>query len=155
LIPTSDGNYLIAGGYSDSNDTDRSESDYLFIKIDPEGNEIWTSTFGDSGRIEYGEVITEAEDGGFVASGDRTKNHYSRSEDLLLVKIGANGEFLWERTFETAVHNMHGGIVRNPDGGYAVAGSTIMENETFDVFLIRTDSAGNAESEDGTPRNGA
>ena len=37
----------------------------------------------------------------------------------------------------------------------AVAGSTITENEPLDVFLIRTDNEGNAESEGDTPRNGA
>lgn len=152
LIPTSDGNYVIAGSYSHSDDTDRSKSDYLFIKIDPEGNEIWSSTFGEPGWIDYGEVITEATDGGFVASGDRTKNFYTRTEDLLLVKVSANGELLWERTFDTAVHNMHGGILRHPDGGYVVVGSTIMENETFDVFLIRTDSEGNAKGDGGKHR---
>ena len=146
LIPASDGNYLIAGGHSDSDDKDRSRSDYLFIKIDPEGNEIWSSTFGDPGMIECGEVITEAADGGFVASGDRTKSYFARSEDLLLVKIDASGKFLWERIYETATHNMHGGIVRHPDGGYAIVGSTVMENEAFDVFLVKTDSEGNPES---------
>jgi hypothetical protein len=146
LIPTTDGNYLIAGGYSDSDDKDRSKSDYLFIKIDPEGNEIWSRTFGDPGMIEFGEVVTEAADGGFVASGDRTKSYFAGSEDLVLVKIDANGKSRWERIFETATHNMHGGIVRHPDGGYAIAGSTLMENEAFDVFLVKTDSEGNAEN---------
>jgi hypothetical protein len=145
LIPTSDGNYLIAGTYSDSDDTDRSKSDYLFIKIDPAGNEIWSSTFGDAGMIEIGEVVTEAADGGFVAAGDRTKSFFARSEDLLLVKIDANGKFRWERIFATATHNMFGGILRHPEGGYAFAGSTLRENEAFDVFLIKTDSEGNAE----------
>jgi hypothetical protein len=146
LIPTSDGNYLIAGRYSRGDDADRSKADFLFIKIDPMGNEIWARTFGDPGTIDYGEVIVESAGGGFVAAGDRTTSYYARSEDLLLVKIDANGEFLWERIFETAVHNMHGGIVRHPDGGYAVVGSTIMENDTFDVFLVKTDSEGNAEN---------
>jgi hypothetical protein len=146
LIETSDGNYLIAGGHSDSDDEDRSELDYLFIKIDSEGREIWSSTFGNPGTIESAELVVEATDGGFVAAGDRTKSYFSGSEDLVLVKVDANGKFRWERTFETATHNMFGGILRHPDGGYAVAGSTLMENRAFDVFLIRTDSEGNAEN---------
>jgi len=143
LIQSSDGNYVISGSFAQSGDTDRPRANYLFIKIDPEGKEIWNRAFGDPGWIEYGEVIVEAADGGFVASGDRKKDYYTRSEDLLLVKISANGEKLWERTFDTAVHNMHAGILRDSDGGYVVAGSTVMEDNTFDVFLVRTDSGGN------------
>jgi hypothetical protein len=45
-----------------------SNEDSLFIKIDPEGNELWTSTFGDPEMIDYGMVLAETADGGCVAA---------------------------------------------------------------------------------------
>jgi hypothetical protein len=145
LIHTSDGNYIIAGSYASSDDTDRSTADFLFIKVDPEGKEMWSRTHGDPGMIDYADAITETADGCYVAAGDRTKSFFTRSEDLVLVKIDESGALLWERTFETATHNMLGTVLQHPAGGYAVAGSTIMEDEAFDIFLITTDSEGKVE----------
>jgi hypothetical protein len=145
LIATADGNYLIAGSHSASAAADRSEADFLFIKIDPEGREIWTSTFGDSGMIDYADVVTETKDGCYVAAGNRSKSFFTRSQDLVLVKVDESGEPIWERTFETATHNMLGAVLQHSDGGYVIAGSTIMGDDAFDVFLIKTDSEGNAE----------
>jgi hypothetical protein len=51
LVQTADGNYLITGSYSSSDDVDSNE-DFLFIKIDPDGNELWTGTFGDPDMID-------------------------------------------------------------------------------------------------------
>jgi hypothetical protein len=143
LIRTSDGNYIIAGSYASSDDTDRSTADFLFIKVDPEGKEMWSRTHGDPAMIDYADAITETADGCYVAAGDRTKSFFTRSEDLVLVKIDESGALLWERTFETATHNMLGTVLQHPAGGYAVAGSTIMEDGEFDIFLITTDSEGN------------
>lgn len=145
LIATSDGNFLIAGSHAPSDDTDRSEEDFLFIKVDPDGNEIWASRFGDPGMIDYADAVIETADGNYVAVGDRTKDFFSRSEDLLLVKIDEEGKLLWERTFPTATHNMFGGLFQHADGGYVIAGSTVMSDDAFDVFLIKTDSEGRAE----------
>jgi hypothetical protein len=145
LIRTSDGNYLIAGSYAPPGDTDRSTADFLFIKIDPEGKEIWSNTYGDPGMIDYADVITNTTDGGYIAAGNSRKDFFARSEDLLLVKLDGDGKLLWERTFETATHNMFGAVLQRPEGGYAIAGSTIMGDEAFDVFLITTDSEGKAE----------
>ena len=141
LVQTADGNYLITGSYSPSDGTDSNE-DFLFIKIDPEGNELWTSTFGDPDMIDYGMVLAETIDGGYVAAGERVEDLYTWNADISLVKIDENGQLLWEQIIETDAHCMFGTILQHPDGGYIMAGSAF-NDRTFDIFMIKTDADGN------------
>ncbi len=140
-VQTADGNYLITGSYSLSGETGSNE-DFLFIKIDSEGNELWTSTFGDPDMIDYGMVLAETMDGGYVAAGERTKDHHTWDADISLVKIDGNGQLLWEQIIETGTHCMFGTILQHPDGGYVIAGS-VFDSGAFDIFMIKTDAAGN------------
>lgn len=143
LIRTSDGNYLVSCLYSDPDDKNRLKGDHLFVKIDPEGNEIWRSSFGDPKMIDYGMVLTETKDGGYVAAGNYERNLTSRIEDISLVKLDKNGQLLWQKIIDTATHNMLATILQLPDRGYVIAGSTIAKDDRFDIFLIETDHEGN------------
>jgi CubicO group peptidase (beta-lactamase class C family) len=145
LVQTPDGNYLISGSYSPYEDMDRVKLDFLFIKVDPEGNELWTSTFGDPDMVDHGSVLAETTDGGYVTAGELVKDYYSWDADIMLVKIDENGQPLWERIFETDAHSMFATILQHPDGGYVVAGSTF-NGRVFDIFLIKTDSEGNTSA---------
>ena len=140
LIYTSDANYLIAGSYAPLGDMADLKEDFLFIKVDPDGNEIWTSIFGDPDMIDYGVVLAETEDGGYITVGERTRDRYTWEADLSLVKIDENGQLLWERR-RTASHTMLSTILQHPDGGYIIAGSTFRD-PVFNILLIKTDSEG-------------
>ncbi len=142
LIQASDGNYLISGTYIPADAPDETRPNYLFIKVDPEGNEIWRSTFGDPEMIERGLALVETTDGGYVTMGDKGMSYYSGDDvGIALVKIDANGQFLWEELIETSAHSMLATILQHPDGGYVVAGS-IMGTYSFNPLLIKTDSEG-------------
>jgi hypothetical protein len=143
LVQTADGNYLITGSYSPSDGADPNE-DFMFVKIDPEGNELWTSTFGDPDMIDYGSVLAQTMDGGFVAAGERVADLYTWNADISLVKIDEDGELLWEQIIETDAHCMFGTILQHPDGGYVIAGSAF-NGRAFDIFMIKTDAEGNVE----------
>jgi len=142
LIETSDGNYLISAAYEALGDPGTSKPDFLFIKVDPEGNELWTSAFGDPDMVDHGTVLAETTDGGYVTAGERVKDYYSGDADIMLVKIDENGQLLWEKIIETSAHSMFAAILQHPDGGYVVAGS-MLQGRTFDIFMIKTDSEGN------------
>ena len=145
LVQTADGNYLITGAYASGDETDANE-DFLFIKIDPKGNELWRSTFGDPNMIDYGAVLAETMDGGYVAAGERITDLHTWDADISLVKIDENGQLLWEQIIETDAHCMFGTILQHPDGGYIIAGS-VFNGRTFDIFVIKTDAEGNVEKD--------
>jgi len=139
FIQTSDGNYLITASYAPL--ADDSNEDFQFIKVDPEGNEIWRSIFGDPELIDYGNVLAETTDGGYVATGERTKSRYTGEVDLSLVKIDENGQLLWEQILPFS-HSMFAAILQHPDGGYVIGGSAFRD-PVFNIFMIKTDSQGN------------
>jgi hypothetical protein len=144
LIPTSDGNYLISAAYSTSDNPANPKADYLFIKIDPEGNEIWSTIFGDPEMIDFSRRVVETADGGFVGAGEWTKDLYGSGDDISLVKLDSDGEVLWQNRVPMGVHNMLTNLLQHPDGGFVIGGSTV-NGGYFDLFLIKADSEGNIE----------
>lgn len=139
LVQTTDGNYLITASYVPAGPGDAKE-DFLFIKIDPDGNEIWRSTFGHPDMIDYGVVLTPAAGGGYVAVGEQTRDHYTWEADIKLVKIDEDGKLVWERA-RSASHTMFSAILQHPDGGFVVAGA-MSKGSMFNIVLIKTNLQG-------------
>jgi hypothetical protein len=144
IIQVSDGNYLIAGGYTPAGDFDSAGNDFMFIKVDPNGEQIWTSIFGDDTALDWAFAVVEASDGGFVAVGDITRDMFTWDADIILVKIDENGQPVWQQIIETNTHTMLRGILEHPQGGYVIIGSTY-RGSNFDILLIRTDAEGNVD----------
>ena len=135
MIPSSDGNYLLAGAHAPTGTTDYFASDFHFMKVDPNGSELWTSTFGDPATIERASVIAQTSDGGYITAGGVA--------DIILVKVDENGQRSWEHIIETGdgySHNVYTSIMQHADGGYVIAGTTI--GNTSRIFLIKTDADG-------------
>ena len=141
LVPTGDGNYLIAGSYSPPEVMDREKIDSLFIEVDPQGNEVWRNTWGDPEQRDSLSLLATTADGGAIAAGDTGGDLSGWNQDIALLKIDAQGQLLWRQVIETQTHQMYGQILQHPDGGYVLAGS-IIRNGGFDIFLIKTDSEG-------------
>jgi len=144
LIETSDGNYLIAGRHALAGDMDQTQEDFLFIMVDPQGNELWQSVFGEPGMIDWAYSVVEATDGGFVAVGELTPDLITWDADITLIKIDADGKFVWQNTIETNTHTMLRGILQHLDGGYVLTGATYRRTN-FDILLIHTDAEGNLD----------
>lgn len=76
---TSDGGYIIAGGYGP-----------LLIKTDANGNEIWIKGLGNSNHGES-ESVRQTSDGGYIVTGSTDVDN-SDKKDVLLIKTDANGD---------------------------------------------------------------
>jgi len=140
LIASSDGGYLITAAYAPLEGGEEAKEDFLFVHIDGEGKEIWRSTFGDPDTIDYGVVVAEADDGGYVAVGERTRNRQTWDTDIVMVKIDEDGQLVWEQS-RTASHTMFSSILAQPGGGFVVAGGAFAD-PVFNILLMQTDSAG-------------
>ncbi len=104
------------------------------------GNKVWEKTIGDSGN-DYGVTIKPTSDGGFIITG--WTDSYGRGDDVLLLKIDANGNKQWSQAFGGPLEDRGMGVVQTTDGGYAVCGWTYSAG-TPDraIWLIKTNSAG-------------
>ncbi len=135
LIQCSDGNYLVAGSYIEPGITESSKIDFLFIKFDSGGNEIWVGIFGDPRKADKGSVLAETAVGGYIAAGDRTPDWYTRDADISLVKINRSGQLLWRQNWP-ATHTNYGAVFQHHDGGYVIAGSTTIDH-VYCIVLIK------------------
>lgn len=131
---TSDKGYIVTG-YTASSGSGL--DDLYLIKTDSLGNEIWSKTFGGSGR-DYGNYVTEMSNGGFIITG-YTLSYGAGSEDLWLLKIDANGNKIWDTTYGGAQSDIGNCIKKTSDGGYIIAGYTLSSGAGVqDIWLIKT-----------------
>ncbi len=137
---TADGGYIITGSiniYSDG-----STPDLWLIKIDSEGETLWTKAYGGK-DWDYGNDIIEISDSGFVIVGS-TSSFGSGERDVWLIRTDHNGDSLWTRTFGGTDGDYGNSVCYASDGGYIITGSTKSYGSVgYDVWLIKTDTAGN------------
>lgn len=113
-------------------------------KIDAVGNELWSRTYGsDGGDCFYDGVATA--DGGCAFAGIYGTYGYG-SGDFYLVRADSEGDTLWTRTYGGYSGERAWAMAGTADGGFVLAGYS----ETYtaggqDVYVVKTDSAGNAE----------
>jgi outer membrane protein assembly factor BamB len=130
---TRDGGYIIvgytasygAGGY-----------DVYLIKVDANGNMQWSRTFGGSGDDE-GYSVQQTSDGGYIIVGSTT-SYGAGGSDVYLIKVDANGNMQWSRTFGGARDDGGSSVQQTSDGGYIIVGGTASYGAGgYDVYLIK------------------
>ena len=137
---TLDGNYAISGYNRFLNS---SYNDATLIKIDPHGDIIWEKSYTGPDH-ESARWFYPTSDGGYIL-GATTESYGAGSGDAYLIKTNANGDSLWSRTFGGRNYEEIHCIQQTSDGGYILAGHTnSTPNGDLDVYLIRTDSAGDS-----------
>jgi CubicO group peptidase (beta-lactamase class C family)/outer membrane protein assembly factor BamB len=145
IVETGDGNYLVTGPYGPLEEI-RTTADFLFLKIDPEGNELWFTTFGDPDMVDYASVLARTDDGGIIAAGERVRDLYSGDSDIDLVKIDpGSGQLLSEEIIDTNAHSMLVTLLEHPNGG-CVIGGAMAGRQGFDIILIKTVGTGEVTS---------
>lgn len=164
ILETSDG-YLIAGN-SDSpisgnkSLASKGQHDIWLIKIDFNGTKLWEKVIGtwDSDGVS---VIKRTTDGGYILGGfamagiNGDKSQPSRGVgDYWIVKLDANGNKQWDKTYGGNRNDILVSIQQTADGGYFVGGysdSDLSGDKTgakkgdFDFWVIKLDASGSKQ----------
>jgi Domain of unknown function (DUF5122) beta-propeller len=133
---TSDGGYIVAGSVSSFSKS----SDIYLIRTDPEGQEMWSRTFGGDGD-EEGNSVQQTLDGGYILAG-YTRSFGKGGADVYLIKTDGEGKEIWSRTFGRSYDEIANSVRQTSDGGYIVAGYSAPYGTDGDIYVIKADTAG-------------
>jgi hypothetical protein len=136
---TNDGGYIVAG-YTYS--FGAGGSDVYIIKLDADGNKVWEKIYGGSSE-DRAYSIQQTTDGRYIVAG-YTNSFGAGGYDVYIIKLGENGNKVWEKIFGGSKWDEAYSIQQTNDGGYIVAGYT----NSFgaggsDVYVIKLDENGN------------
>ncbi|RPI13782.1 MAG: hypothetical protein EHM58_17830, partial [Ignavibacteriae bacterium] len=131
----SNGGYII-GGFTQSS----SWASYI-IRTDSLGNTVWSNIYEGPWQSECYD-IQATPDGGFIMTG--TETSFVTDADLMLIKLDANGNVLWKKIWGTEDAEDGQSIQQLPDGGFIVAGMAASMSNSWDVYIIRTNAAGDS-----------
>ena len=166
---TSDGGCILGGySYSEASPNKASAShesgDYWVIKLDATGNKQWDQSFGGT-KFDGIKALQQTGDGGYIlagtsfsaASGNKSSDGFG-SGDYWIVKLNANGNKQWERSYGGTDLDAVTCVQQTSDGGFIVGGkssSNASGNKTSgnhgsgssDYWIVKMDSSGNRQWE--------
>ncbi len=108
--------------------------------LDSLGIVVWQKELGSS-RNESGRNARQTLDGGFVILASIPHQYFPQLNDILLMKVNAQGDSLWSRTYGATFDDVAIHMQETYDGGFVILGRT----NSFDsahIYLIKTDSLG-------------
>ena len=135
---THDGGYFVVGVTSSFG---FARDDFYVLKLDQSGKKLWEKTYG--GMYEdYPVSGQQTSDGGFIVVG-MTKSFGAGEWDAYIVKLDANGNKLWEKTYGGDRDDQAWSVQQTNDGGYIVAGWTKSFGTSTDAYVLKLNVNGN------------
>lgn len=114
--------------------------DIYLVRTDAEGDALWAHTFGGEDE-DFGWSVVETSDGFAVAG--FTQSFGKGENDFYLLKISADGDEEWSKTFGGEGNDRCWSLIQTGDGGFLLAGETTSTGAgEEDVWLLKTDPEG-------------
>ncbi|MDP8240183.1 MAG: T9SS type A sorting domain-containing protein [Candidatus Hatepunaea meridiana] len=140
LIETLDDCYLLVGRTSSFRS---GTQDIFLVKIDRDGEEVWSRAYDREHRSEWGGEVIATIDSCFIIAGSTGGGFVS---DGYVIKVDADGEEVWSNSYGSDLFEQFRGIVQTPDGGYVLIGNQEdLEQEHGqgrDIYLVKIDGKG-------------
>jgi len=141
-----DGGYVAAGRSRSFGD---GSHDLWLLRVDEDGNEVWSFAYGNEASENGWAVIRTEEDNGFAIAGFELvrdpENERERLYHPILLKLDENGEEEWFNRYvieglQVYIHD----VVRTPDNGYALVGSSCEDDPLQRLaYILYLDVDGN------------
>ncbi len=157
VVQAPDGGFAFAG-FSSSSDGDVSVNhgiyDYWIVKTDANGNIQWQKPLGGSG-YDFAFAIQTVAGGGYIVSGQAGSNDgdiigHHGSGDAWTIRLDANGNILWKKSWGGSADDAAYGVVQTGDAGFLIAGyATSNDGDVSgnhggrDLWLAKMDASGN------------
>jgi hypothetical protein len=135
---TSDGGYIVSGYAYDTIGSDRN---MYAIKLDHNGDTLWTKINGISTVTETASTGQETSDSLFFIAGT-SSNYATGVSQMHFIKMDSNGDTLWTRKYSSSIQNGLDNVschaaIQTSDGGYILTGS-----DDYDAAIVKIDAIG-------------
>ena len=102
---------------------DEREKDVNLVKIDSDGNRIWSYAVGGVGE-DVGHSVKQTSDGGYIIAG-WTSSLGAGGQNVYIFKTDSDGLKIWGLAFEVEGNEDAGySVQQTTDGGYIIPGTT-------------------------------
>ncbi len=133
---TTDGGYIMVGAWNGTS--------HWLVKVDANGDEEWNATaLYNSTYYPRCWTVEQTSNGGFITAGCHEKGTWGYNRCIW--KVDENGITEWLKVYDDPLNGYHLCIQETNDGGYIVSGEEDLTISDWDVFLMKTDSAGNVK----------
>lgn len=139
VVHTFDGGF-IAGGSGFSFDSINSWNTGYLVKIDANGDSLWTKVFNSVGDNSI-ECVRQTLDSGYVVTG-YLRNPNGRY-DIMVIKTDQWGNVQWSKVIVDSLSHHGMSIVETNDHGFLATGGYYSTSGPEGVFALRLDASGN------------
>ena len=146
---TTDGGYVITGCTSVINALGNAATDIYLTKMNANGEQQWSQTFGGPGN-DKAHCVQQTADGGYIITGEDEEDVYNpgndfwtANSDLYLIKTNELGQEEWAQRFGEVGNDCGRSVQQTSDGGYIIAGYvTPGKNQNSNIYLLKTNDNG-------------
>lgn len=130
---------VIVGGYSNSSSLDTTLNDYVLIKYNNTGTELWNKRYDGSanGSDKAVRVVTDASNNIFITGTSSNGN----DDDYATLKYDANGNVIWTQIIDRGKNDRAVDMVIDGSGNVYVTGRS--KALTYDYYTIKYSNTGN------------
>jgi hypothetical protein len=135
MLFTKDEHLILGGHFRARSDEGLGNSDFVIIKLDLEGEQVWKNTFSEGTNDILTDIVQNV-DGTLLVSGYTASERNSKpqkpnakpesgTEDFMVLKINSDGEDLWRKNIGTDKKEVLHKSIKTRDGGYVLMGSSM------------------------------
>ena len=130
LIQTSDGGYLTVGSTrgKDSSTSKKLFDDILVCKMNKDGEQLWTKTYGGKEGEDVINSVIETDDKSLMLIGKTNSIDFEENlkgdYDLLLMKLDEQGDLIWKKNYGGSNYDIGIDIDKDKEGNFYLGGYT-------------------------------
>lgn len=137
ILPLPDKSLLLVG-WSEFQNTARRDQDAWVMKLDAQGNPLWSKLYGGQ-QDDHARAVLAAHDGCYLVGGFTS----SPRGGAWVFEINGKGETVWNRVLGAGARSEVNVLVPARDGGYLVAGTTNYDSfPSSDAWVAKLDASG-------------
>jgi len=138
---TNDGNFIVVGYTSSFSNYSNDSANFFILKIAPNGNLLWSKSFGGPGK-DIARNVIETSSHNYLIVGSTTSIG-AGSIDVYLLELSSSGNYLWSKSLGASGCDIASDILELEDKGLLIIGKTSgFSLGGYAPFVLKTDSMG-------------